>query len=152
MKHYEKMHSCLHCHSYIDENVYSYSTATYGFELCYACQCSINLNNSTEEATRLYLSLKRRGVPAELEKYDGYKTIDIAVADARVNIEVDGHQHVSNPKQALSDLKRTYFSLQKGFLTLRIPNALIRENLEETADYITTFLLQHKNKIRNSFY
>ena len=152
MKHYEKMHSCLHCHSYIDEKVYTWSTTTYGFELCYACQCSINLNNSTEEATRLYLSLKRRGVPAELEKYDGYKTIDIAVVDARVNIEVDGHQHVSNPKQAHSDLKRTYFSLQKGFLTLRIPNALIRENLEETADYITTFLLQHKNKIRNSFY
>ena len=152
MKHYEKMHSCLHCHSYIDEKVYTWSTTTYGFELCHTCQSSINLNNSTEEATRLYLSLKRRGVPAELEKYDGYKTIDIAVADARVNIEVDGHQHVSNPKQALSDLKRTYFSLQKGFLTLRIPTTLIRENLEETADYITTFLLQYKNKIRNSFY
>ena len=148
MKHYEKMHSCLHCHSYIDEQAYTYSTSNYGYELCYTCQSLINLNNSTEEATRLYLSLKRRGVPAELEKYDGYKTIDIAVVDARVNIEVDGHQHVSNPKQALADLKRTYFSLQKGFLTLRIPNALIRENLEETADYITTFLLQYKNKIR----
>jgi len=97
----------------IDEKVYTYSTTNYDFELCYTCQSSINLNNSTEEATRLYLSLKRRGVPAELEKYDGYKTIDIAVVDARVNIEVDGHQHVSNPKQALSDLKRTYFSLQK---------------------------------------
>ena len=152
MKHYEKMHSCLHCHSYIDEKVYTWSTTTYGFELCHTCQGSINLNNSTEEATRLYLSLKRRGVPAELEKYDGYKTIDIAVVDARVNIEVDGHQHVSNPKQAHSDLKRTYFSLQKGFLTLRIPNALIREKLEETADYITTFLLENKNKIRNSYY
>jgi len=152
MKHYEKMHSCLHCRSYIDEKVYTWSTTTYGFELCLTCQGSINLNNSTEEATRLYLSLKRRGVPAELEKYDGYKTIDIAVADARVNIEVDGHQHVSNPKQALADLKRTYFSLQKGFFTLRIPNALIRENLEETADYITGFLLQYKNKIRKSFY
>jgi len=152
MKHYEKMHSCLHCHSYIDEKVYTWSTTTYGFELCLTCQLSINLNNSTEEATRLYLSLKKRGVPAELEKYDGYKTIDIAVVDARVNIEVDGHQHVSNPKQALAELKRTYFSLQKGFLTLRIPTTLIRENLEETADYITTFLLQNKNKIRNSFY
>ena len=83
---------------------------------------------------------------------DGNKTIDIAVVDAKVNIEVDCHQHVSNPKQVLSDLKRTYFSLQKGFLTLRIPNALIREYLEETADYITAFLLENKNKIRNSFH
>ena len=152
MKRYEKMHSCLHCHSYIDEKVYTYSTTTYGFELCYTCQSSIKLNNSTDEATRLYLSLKRRGVPAELEKFDGFKTIDIAVVDAKVNIEVDGHQHVSNPTQALSDLKRTYHSLQKGYFTLRIPNALIREYLEETADYITTFLLENKNKIRNSFY
>ena len=152
MKHYEKMHSCLHCHSYIDENVYTYSTANYGFELCYACQSSINLNNSTSEARELYLSLKRRGVPAELEKFDGHKTIDIAVVDARVNIEVDSHQHVSNLKQALSELKRTYFSFQQGYLTLRIPTALIREKLEETADYITTFLLENKNKIRNSFY
>jgi len=151
MKHYEKMHSCLHCHSYIDEKVYIYSTTNYGFELCHTCQSSIDLNNSTGEATRLYLSLKRRGVPAQLEKYDGYKTIDIAVVDARVNIEVDAHQHVSNPKQALSELKRTYFSLRKGFLTLRIPTALIRESLEETADYITTFLLENKNKMRNSF-
>jgi hypothetical protein len=36
--------------------------------------------------------LKKREVPAELEKFDGHKTIDIAVADARVNIEVDGSQ------------------------------------------------------------
>jgi len=32
------------------------------------------------------------------------------------------------------------------FALLRIPNALIRENLEETADSITTFLLQKKIK------
>ena len=83
MKHYEKMHSCLHCHSYIDENVYTYSTNNYGYELCYTCQRSINSNNSTAEARELYLSLKRRGVPAELEKFDGHKTIDIAVVDAR---------------------------------------------------------------------
>ena len=151
MKHYEKMHSCLHCHSYIDEKVYTWSTTNFGFQLCYTCQSSINLNNNTAEATKLYLSLKKRGVPAELEKFDGYKTIDIAVVDAKVNIEVDSHQHISNPKQALSALKRTCFSIQKGYLTLRIPNALIREYLEETADYITTFLLENKNKIRNSF-
>jgi len=43
MKHYEKMHSCLHCHSYIDEKVYTWSTTNYGFELCLTCQRSINL-------------------------------------------------------------------------------------------------------------
>jgi very-short-patch-repair endonuclease len=109
-------------------------------------------NTTTAEAIDLYLSLKRRGVPAELEKFDGFKTIDIAVVDARVNIEVDGLMHNSNHKQALADLKRTCYSFQKGYFTLRIPNALIRESLEETADYITDFLMENKNRLRDSSY
>jgi very-short-patch-repair endonuclease len=35
---------------------------------------------------------------------DGYKTIDIAVTHARVNIEVDGLHHNFEPDQALADL------------------------------------------------
>lgn len=38
----------------------------------------------------LYFSLREREVPAELEKFDGYKTIDIAVVEVKVNIEVAG--------------------------------------------------------------
>lgn len=98
----------------------------------------------------LYLSLKFRGVPAELEKCDGHKTIDIAVVDAKVNIEVDGPQHNYKCEQALSELSRTFYSFQKGYLTLRIPNTLIRKNLEETADCITEFLKLSKGKIRKA--
>ena len=81
-----------------------------------------------------------RNVPAELEKYDGYKTIDIAVTDAKVNIEVDGAHHNYDHRQALADLQRTYFAFKKGYLTLRIPNSLVKSNLNDTADYITQFL------------
>jgi very-short-patch-repair endonuclease len=57
-----------------------------------------------------------------------------------VNIEVDGLQHGFDHKQALSDLKRTFYTSQKGYATLRIPNKLVEKHLEETADIISKFL------------
>ena len=101
---------------------------------------------TTYETIRLYFALKKRGVPAEMEKFDGYKHIDIAIPEARVNIEVDGGHHNFNRNQALSDLKRTYYSFKKGYLTLRIPNSLVTTDsyLNETADYIVDFLNEQK--------
>ena len=112
------------------------------------CQAKLKgkISETTKETIDLYFSLKERGVPAELEKNDGFKTIDIAVVDAKVNIEVDGTHHNSSPTQALSDLKRTYYAFKRGYLTLRIPNSLVRNNLGETADYITSFLNISKKK------
>src|SRR5258706_7804885 len=131
MNHTEKIHNCLHCNCLIDEKVYNYSTASFGFQLCFICQHSLKITDkSISEAIKLYLSLKKREVPATLEKPDGHKTIDIAVADARVNIEVDGTEHHSNYNQAFSDLKRNCHSFQPGYFTLRVPTSLIRENLE----------------------
>jgi len=104
------------------------------------------IDQTTSETLALYFALRERGVPAELEKFDGHKTIDIAVTDAKVNIEVDGAHHNYDVRQALADLKRTYFSFLKGYLTLRIPNSLVRLNLEETADYITGFLIENRDK------
>ncbi|WP_243651115.1 DUF559 domain-containing protein [Hymenobacter gummosus] len=97
---------------------------------------------STEESMRLYFALKERGVPAKLEQFDGYKHIDISVPEAKVNIEVDGIHHNRDAKQALSDLKRTYYSFLRGYLTIRIPNSLVRNDklLDETADYLVDML------------
>ena len=101
----------------------------------------------TPEAKALFYELKRLGIPAELEKYDGYKTIDIAITSAMVNIEVDGNQHSCNATQALVDLQRTVYSMKKGFVTLRIPNCLIQDNLIETASYIKQFIKDSKNQL-----
>jgi len=149
MKFYEKLHHCLHCNRHIDERVFKFSTGRHKYPLCIPCQewyTSKHIHTSLE-AIELYLSLKLRGVPAQLEKFDGYKTIDIAVVDAKVNIEVDGPQHNYKYEQALSDLKRTLHSFHKGYLTLRIPNTLVHENLQETADSIIDFLKLSKLKI-----
>ncbi|MFV0402917.1 MAG: DUF559 domain-containing protein [Bacteroides graminisolvens] len=96
-------------------------------------------NHSTDYAIRLYFHLKGNGVPAQLEKFDGHKHIDIAIPEAKINIEVDGMHHNYNPKQALADLKRTYYSFRKGYYTIRIPNSLTKEidTIVETAELIT---------------
>jgi len=133
---------CSVCKRTITEDEYEYSMDKYRRALCRPHQKrpEIKPQPPTPEALKLYQALKKRGVPATLEKFDGFKHIDIAIPQAKVNIEVDGGQHNFDHKQALADLKRTFYSFKKGYVTLRIPNSLVREHLEETADYITDFL------------
>ncbi len=139
---------CVICNEYVHQIVYTYALDNFGQPLCRACQdwyrYGVENNKTTNETLQLFLALKARGVPAEIEKFDGHKTIDIAIVEKRVNIEVDGIHHNANPQQAFADLQRTYFSFLKGYLTLRIPNSLVRNNLEETADMITE-ILNNKN-------
>ena len=152
MKYHEKSYSCLHCHSPIEERVYNYSTERYKYPLCYSCQIWYRKkpNNTTRETIELYLSLKERGVSAKLEKCDGYKTIDIAVDNAKLYIEVDGPFHNDNHEQALLDLRRTFYSFQQGYFTLRIPNILIKRKLKKTTDYITQFLKYSEVRLRRA--
>lgn len=156
---------CSKCNEDIMEKEYNYSKEHYGKILCRACQgnnqkirvskfskrgdrvASFKKRGGTPEARELYNVLKIMGIDAELEKYDGYKTIDIAIPSKMVNIEIDGMQHSYNSKQALSDLKRTYYSFKKGYVTLRIPNSLIKNNLHETATYIAGFLKSSEDRL-----
>ena len=75
-----------------------------------------------------------------LEKWDGYKHIDIAVPNADMNLEVDGSQHGSELKQAMSDLRRNLHSFKKGWITLHVPNCLVVYALDETAELIAEFI------------
>ena len=99
-------------------------------------------HKSTPEARELGELLRQYGWKVELEKYDGYKHIDIAIVECKVNIEVDGLQHGYSRKQALADLERTYYSFIKGYVTLRIPNVLVHdyEARKTTAEFINKFL------------
>jgi very-short-patch-repair endonuclease len=110
----------------------------------------VKSQQATPLAVALFKQLKRRGVPAELEKWDGNKTIDIAVVDAKVNIEVDGGQHNFNADQAMADLFRTLHAFKRGYLTLRVPNSLVKYNLERTADLITEFLVESKEQLEEN--
>ncbi len=140
---------CDRCKGFVSEKQYEYSIENYGKILCMDCQKYYpNLKakhekrkeRSTPQAIKLYEALMKLGFNAKLEQYDGYKHIDIAIPDHKVNIEVDGMQHQYDEKQAIADLKRTFYSFKKNYVTLRIPNKLIDEKCYETAKYIKEFL------------
>jgi len=142
---------CSDCQDTISAKEFEYSKEHYGKILCKDCQggyeeievktiSNKKISKSTPEAIKLWKALRKMGFNAQLEKYDGYKHIDIAIPEQQVNIEVDGMQHQYNEKQALADLKRTFHSFKKGFVTLRIPNKLIQEKAYETAGYIKKFI------------
>lgn len=138
--HHPSHPGCVECAAWLDHRVYNYSIENFGAPLCRTHQDWIRSVNTTGEALALYFALRQQGVPAQLEKFDGHKTIDIAIPECHVNIEVDGLQHHYNPDQALADLKRTYYSFLKGYVTLRIPNSLVESNLDNTVDYLLRFL------------
>jgi hypothetical protein len=145
---YQTMY-CLECDCPIQKDIFNYSTYNFGVPLYRPHQNWVKQLDPikvTNQALILYFALKEYGVPAELEKYDGFKSIDIAIEEAKVHIEVDGVQHNFDSRQALSDLKRTYYSFKKGYFTLRIPNSLINRHLDDTVDYIIDLLELGKRK------
>jgi very-short-patch-repair endonuclease len=91
---------------------------------------------STLQAKALYYALKERGIEAELEVYDGYKHVDLAIMDAKIYIEIDGSQHSTDPDQLNADLNRDYHSHKDGFVTKRYTNEQINKHLDEIADAI----------------
>ncbi len=146
---------CNECNKPITDEVYNYSMKYYSRALCREHQPNPTKSSyttkkkpePTPEALRLGNLLKNMGYKVEFEKYDGFKHIDIAIVDKKVNIEVDGSQH-HGTKQALRDLKRTYYSWNKNFVTLRIPNSLTKpDTIEETAKYIDKFLKKDRGQL-----
>lgn len=85
----------------------------------------------TKEADELKKSLEGHGVRVLVEVHDGYKYVDLAIPRAKLNIDVDGIQHLTKPSQILADLNRGYYSHKNGFNTMHIPNEMIRLHLDE---------------------
>lgn len=149
MKNLTSTRTCCNCLSAIDEKVSNYSIQHFNFTLCIPCQHSLRekIDSTTPQTLALYFLLRKKGIHARLEKFDGFKTIDIAVVEAKMNIEVDGSHHNTKHDQALADLKRTYHAFEKGYYTLRIPNSLVKNHLAETAEYIASFVEVSRRKI-----
>jgi very-short-patch-repair endonuclease len=141
---------CFECDCDIDKAVFNYSINKLGWPLCRNHQEWFKRldRKTTDQAILLYFLLKQDGVPAELEKSDGHKKIDIVIEDAKVHIEVDGGHHNYDSKQALADLKRTYYSFKDGYFTLRIPNSLMCNErvARETANFITDLLILNRDR------
>lgn len=100
---------------------------------------------STPQAKKISDALRNKDIPTILEQWDGHKHIDIAIPKYKINIEVDGEQHNTKPKQALADLKRTFYSYKKGYFTLRIPNSLVEKHFDDCIDMIVKIVNETKN-------
>lgn len=102
----------------------------------------------TKEVRDLRRELRTRGIKVYTELYDGYKHIDLALPDARLNVEVDGIQHLTNPKQIVADLNRSYHSNNRDYATMHIPNEMIRLHLEEIAGALAEASKIRERKIK----
>ena len=100
-----------------------------------------NRKSPSDNQKSLFKELQDRlpDVKIEMEKWDGHKSIDIAIVRAKLNIEVDGVHHNLSYKQALSDMKREYYSMKKGYYTLHVPNSIFKDEnvLGEISDLIS---------------
>lgn len=136
-------HCCKVCNEKVDEKVYRYSRKHFGKPLCLKHQ-------GTKQSKKLYYDLKKREVDCELEWWDGYKHVDIAITDARLCIEIDGRQHLTDFEQLWSDLRRESYSAEKGLFTIRIPNEWIDKHAEEIADSIAKLVDLIKSNIKRN--
>jgi very-short-patch-repair endonuclease len=93
-----------------------------------------NVISASASAKLLYDALKTRNIDAVLEYNDGHKTVDIAVLDAKLFIEVDGLQHFTNPEQILRDFKRSHYSDGDDFRTFYVTNQIIEKYLDLVAN------------------
>lgn len=106
-------------------------------------------NNPTRQAEALYNALIKKDIKCELEKWDGFKHIDIAIPWARLNIEIDGIQHYTDSKQVIADMSRTHYSQKKGYHTHRVANFAIDKNLEGVASAIAEMARKRYYKRNN---
>jgi len=93
-------------------------------------------NEPTPQARRLHEALNKRNIHNELELDDGYKHTDISIPWARLNLEIDGKYHLTDPEHLFRDLERDSYSHLDGIDTIRIPNFYVDSHLDEIADAI----------------
>ncbi len=106
------------------------------------------MNNNqipTPQVKDLGEALRKRGVSVILEHSDGHKHVDIAILNARIFIEVDGIQHLTDANQIMRDFKRDHFSDGDDFDTIHIPNEVIKTHLEQIADAIAEVVKKRVN-------
>ena len=100
---------------------------------------------ASESAKRLYEALVSRNIDAILEYNDGHKTVDIAVLDAKLFIEVDGLHHFTDPEQIKRDFKRSHYSDGDDFHTFYVTNQIVENYLNEVADALVNIVIELRN-------
>lgn len=119
---------CSVCKETISENVYRFSTDRFGAALCMNHQKTV-----TPQALKLSKALNDIDVKHTLEYNDGFKHVDIAIEYAKLFLELDGSQHAFSPRQMCADDDRDKHSLGDGYITKRIANIWVDEDVDKLA-------------------
>ena len=149
---YPRKSNCCECNELITPKIYSFSVEKFELPLCLPCgeDLMIRSQKVSPLTFAFFKELKKRGVAARLEKWESSKAVDIVVVDAKLNIEIDGGSQSFNADQAMRDLLRILMAFKKRYLTLRIPNTLVKYNLQHTADLIAEFLTESHEQVENN--
>jgi very-short-patch-repair endonuclease len=102
----------------------------------------------TPETLLLKEALEKLNVDVRIEVFDGHKHIDLMLPKAKLDIEVDGKHHLTNPKQILADLNRDFYSHKDGFGTMHIPNRMIHVHLKEISEALAEVSRMREGKIK----
>lgn len=144
---FNRKYTCFVCGGNVSYDEYKFCTdrgCFFNKILCYKCQDIYRKYyeyGTPPYAMRLQKELKSRGIYSELEKEVVAGSIrihiDLAIPQAGLNLEIDGIQH-SSKRQAISDLSRTYYCMEKGYTTIRVPNSVFKddESISTAADII----------------
>lgn len=137
--HFER---CADCDDQLHFFEYTRTIDLFGAPFCNPC-AKTRLKKATAYEKKLHAALKRAKIPALLQYNDGNKTVDIAIKDAGLYIEVDGPYHKSLEQQ-LRDSLRDVYSRKAGFETIRIPNSRVVHSIADLVKQIK--LLNDKKK------
>lgn len=86
------------------------------------------MSKSTYYANLLKKYLQKLGLKVDQEVYDGHKHIDLSIDSAKLDIEVDGIQHLTDSQQIITDFKRSNGSREDGYETIRVHNIDLKDN------------------------
>jgi len=107
------------------------------------------MSNPSPQAINLYKALTNRGIKCRMEAWDEHKHIDISIPWAKIDIEVDGLQHYTDPEQIKADFRRSYYSTTNDdFDTIHIPNSIIDSYLDRVANAIASVARSHYEAIK----
>lgn len=103
----------------------------------------------TKYASKLMSALKKLGVHFKSESSDGHKHVDIEISSSKIDIEVDGRQHLNDSRQIVADLERSRHSSLEGFDTIHVTNHDIYKNVGAVASAIAEASAIREEKFNN---
>jgi very-short-patch-repair endonuclease len=149
---------CNICKETITKREFEYSRDEFGKALCRYHQGTVpkkmarSNSKVTPQAQKLSEALRKRHIAHKLEAFDGHKHVDISIGWAKLNIEIDGKQHILNAKQVYSDLERDSFSHEDGIVTKRFTNEDIDKYVDQIAEAIAKVARKRYKEESESFF